>query len=58
MATHNKASLLVDSNKYGSTSESHVVNSGVPQGTMLAPLYFYVSYINDLPLSINANAKM
>ena len=37
----------------GFTSESHPVNSGVPQGTILAPLLF-LCYINDLPSSIQS----
>ena len=37
----------------GFTSKSHPVNSGVPQGTILAPLLF-LCYINDLPSSIQS----
>ena len=51
--TQRKMKVLVE----GETSEEAVVESGVPQGTVLGPLLF-LCHLNDLPNSVNATVRL
>ena len=41
----------------GTSSDPSVVTSGVPQGTVLAPLLF-LCFVNDIPLNVTSKIKL
>ena len=51
--TKRKMKVLIE----GESSEEAVVESGVPQGTVLGPLLF-LCHLNDLPDSVNATVRL
>ena len=51
--TNRTRKVVVD----GSSSESARVKSGVPQGTVLGPLFF-LTYINDLPSTVSSQVRL
>ena len=51
--TKRKMRVLIE----GETSEEAVVESGVPQGTVLGPLLF-LCHLNDLPDSVNSTVRL